>query len=110
MSRARIVRPGPVPLEGRAWSGRAPVIRVEVSVDGGDSWAAAELEPPTGHRWAWRRFTHEWTASPGRYVVTARAVTTDGETQPADPVWNRGGFANNGAQRVPVVCLPGDNT
>ena len=110
MSRARIVRPGPVPLEGRAWSGRAPVTRVEVSVDGGDSWAAAELEPPTGHRWAWRRFTHEWTASPGRYVVTARAVTTDGETQPADPVWNRGGFANNGAQRVPVVCLPGDNT
>jgi hypothetical protein len=105
-----MVRPGPVPVEGRAWSGRAPVTRVEVSVDGGDSWATAELEPPTGHRWAWRRFTHEWTASPGRYVVTARAVTTDGETQPADPVWNRGGFANNGAQRVPVVCLPADNT
>jgi DMSO/TMAO reductase YedYZ molybdopterin-dependent catalytic subunit len=105
MSRGRVVRPGPVPLEGRAWSGRAPVAKVEVSVDGGETWADAELEPPTGHRWAWRRFTYPWTATPGSYLVTARATTTDGEVQPAGQVWNRGGFANNGAQRVAVACL-----
>lgn len=108
MSRARVVRPGGVLLEGRAWSGRAPVARVEVSVDGGQSWDAAELARPAGHRWAWRRWTYSWTAVPGRYVLAARAVTTDGEQQPADQVWNRGGFANNGAQRVPVICLPED--
>src|SRR5215831_15994553 len=45
MSRARVVKPGPVVLEGRAWSGRAPVERVEVSVDGGLSWLDTELEP-----------------------------------------------------------------
>jgi DMSO/TMAO reductase YedYZ molybdopterin-dependent catalytic subunit len=105
MSRGRIVRPGPVPIEGRAWSGRAPVARVEVSVDGGGTWDDAELEPPTGHRWAWRRWMYPWTAKPGSYLVTARATTTDGEVQPTGQVWNRGGFANNGAQRVAVACL-----
>jgi DMSO/TMAO reductase YedYZ molybdopterin-dependent catalytic subunit len=105
MSRTRVVRPGPVPLSGRAWSGRAPVVRVEVSADGGQSWADAELEPERGHRWAWRRFTHEWTATPGRYVLCARATTADGETQPIEQSWNRGGFANNAAHAVTVVCL-----
>ncbi len=105
MSRTRIVRPGPVTLEGRAWSGRAPVARVEVSVDGGQSWQDADLEPAGAHRWAWRRWSMPWTAAPGEYLLTARATTTDGEVQPAEQNWNRGGFLNNSSQLVPVVCL-----
>src|SRR5262249_47165847 len=105
MSRSRIVRPGPVMLEGRAWSGRSPVERVEVSVDSGLSWMDTELEP-SEHRWAWRRWRREGGGTRGDCVVTARAVTADGEAQPVDPAWNRGGFANNGAQQVPVACLP----
>jgi hypothetical protein len=64
----------------------------------------AALDPDNGHRWAWRRFTHEWTAEPGRYALTARAVTADGEEQPVTPPWNRGGFANNQIYRIDVVC------
>jgi DMSO/TMAO reductase YedYZ molybdopterin-dependent catalytic subunit len=105
MSRQRIVRPGPVPLEGRAWSGRAPVDRVEVSLDGGASWAAAELEPAGEHPWAWRRWRYPWRATVGQHLLSARAVAADGETQPYEQAWNRGGFANNGAQQVPVTCL-----
>jgi DMSO/TMAO reductase YedYZ molybdopterin-dependent catalytic subunit len=105
MTRSRIVRPGPVPLEGRAWSGRAPVDRVEVSVDGGLSWLDTELEP-SDHRWAWRLFRTRWAATPGSYTLTARAVSADGETQPVGQAWNRGGFANNAGQLIPVVCLP----
>jgi DMSO/TMAO reductase YedYZ molybdopterin-dependent catalytic subunit len=108
MSRARVVRPGPVLLEGRAWSGRAPVERVDVSVDDGRTWAAATLDPPDGHRWAWRRWELPWTATPGGHVLLARAVAADGEQQPLDQAWNRGGFANNAAQRVPVTCLTDD--
>jgi DMSO/TMAO reductase YedYZ molybdopterin-dependent catalytic subunit len=106
MSRARVVRPGPVLLQGRAWSGRSPVDRVDVSLDAGGSWRAATLDPPDGHRWSWRGWRLPWTATPGDYVLVARAATTDGETQPTEPVWNRGGFVNNAAQRIPVTCLP----
>jgi DMSO/TMAO reductase YedYZ molybdopterin-dependent catalytic subunit len=106
MSRTRFVRPGPVLLEGRAWCGHAPVETVEVSVDGGKSWSTATLEPPNGHRWAWRRWSHSWDAVPGEHVVTARATASDGDTQPDDQAWNRGGFANNAVHQIPVICLP----
>ncbi|HEY6593662.1 MAG TPA: sulfite oxidase [Asanoa sp.] len=104
MSRTRIVHAGPVLLEGRAWSGRSPITRVEVSVDDGQSWMAATLAPPDAHRWSWRRWQLDWTATPGSHVLTARATDEDGETQPTEQVWNRGGFANNAAQHVPVIC------
>ncbi|MER6282681.1 sulfite oxidase [Streptomyces sviceus] len=105
MSRARVVRPGTVTLEGRAWSGRAPVTRAEVSTDGGHSWHEADLEPDTGHRWAWRRWRCNWHAEPGEFVLSARATDAEGHTQPLEQPWNRGGFANNLVQRVDVVCL-----
>lgn len=108
MSRARVVRPGPVTLEGRAWSGRAPVTRAEVSTDAERTWQEAELEPDGGHRWAWRRWRCTWTATPGEHVLSARATDAEGHTQPLDQPWNRGGFANNLVQRVPVLCLDED--
>src|SRR4029453_17032981 len=45
-TRDRLLPPGPVVLEGRAWSGWAPIARVEVSLDGGASWADAGVETP----------------------------------------------------------------
>jgi DMSO/TMAO reductase YedYZ molybdopterin-dependent catalytic subunit len=105
MSRARVVRPGVVLLEGRAWSGGSPVERVEVSVDAGRTWAVAALEPAGGHRWAWRRWEFAWTAVPGTHVLSVRAVTADGAVQPTEQPWNRGGFANNAADQTTVTCL-----
>ncbi|MFC9324626.1 sulfite oxidase [Kitasatospora sp. NPDC057015] len=105
MSRIRVVRPGAVPLEGRAWSGHGPVTRVEVSTDGARTWSRAELDPPDpSNPWAWRRWRHRWTAAPGRYVLSARATDAAGRTQPLEQPWNRGGFANNLVQRVEVLC------
>ncbi|ALV31601.1 sulfite oxidase [Streptomyces sp. CdTB01] len=108
MSRARVVRPGPVPLEGRAWSGRAPVTRVEVSTDAGRTWQEAELDPEDGRPWAWRRWHLVWTATEGEHELSARATDAEGHTQPLQQPWNRGGFANNLVQRVPVLCLAKD--
>ncbi|MGQ4403354.1 sulfite oxidase [Streptomyces hayashii] len=105
MSRTRVVAGGPVPLSGRAWSGRAPVTSVEVSADGGLTWDTAELEPDHGRRWAWRGWTFAWSAAPGAHVLSARARDGAGNTQPLEQPWNRGGFANNAVQRVPVLCL-----
>ncbi|WP_019883887.1 sulfite oxidase [Streptomyces purpureus] len=108
MSRARIVRPGPVELEGRAWSGRGTVTGVEVSTDDGASWHAAELEAPSADgtgRWAWRRWRLRWSAEPGRHLLCARATDSRGNRQPVRQPWNRGGFANNQVQPVPVLCV-----
>lgn len=104
MSRARVVRPGGLVLEGRAWSGHAPVTAVEVSTDDGRTWFHAALAAPDGHRWAWRRWHFDWIATPGTHVLCARATDAEGRTQPLTQSWNRGGFANNLVQRVPVHC------
>jgi DMSO/TMAO reductase YedYZ molybdopterin-dependent catalytic subunit len=108
MSRTRVVRPGRIVLEGRAWSGRAALLSVEVSLDGGETWHAAQLDGDGGQPWAWRRWRYAWTSAPGRYRLQARATDEAGNVQPVGAAWNRGGFANNAAQEVDVVCLPAD--
>ncbi len=100
LTRSRFVDSGVCTLEGRAWSGRAPVERVEVSVDGGASWRDAALGDAPG-RWAWRAWTFVWDATPGTYELCCRASDAQG-TQPGDPLWNLGGYANNAVQRIPV--------
>src|SRR3954452_13244280 len=39
--RERLLKLGPTTIRGRAWSGHGAVERVEVSDDGGESWADA---------------------------------------------------------------------
>jgi DMSO/TMAO reductase YedYZ molybdopterin-dependent catalytic subunit len=99
--RERTLEAGPTTLEGRAWSGWAPVEAVEVSVDEGATWETAELDPP-GQRWAWRGWRFDWDATPGDHVLCCRARDEAGNEQPDEAAWNVGGYANNGAQRVPV--------
>ncbi|MFD0786018.1 molybdopterin-dependent oxidoreductase, partial [Micromonospora azadirachtae] len=106
MSRTRVVRPGPCTVDGRAWSGHAPVVSVEVSTDDGASWAPATLDESTDGDFAWRRWHYEWSPQPGRYVLSARATDASGRTQPVEQPWNRGGFANNMVQRVEVAVVP----
>ncbi|MFG3685850.1 sulfite oxidase [Micromonospora sp. NPDC047740] len=105
MSRTRVLRPGPCTVDGRAWSGYAPVTAVEVTFDGGTTWVPATVDGPTGGEWAWRRWHVEWRPTPGRYALGARATDASGRTQPVEQPWNRGGFANNLVQRVEVVVL-----
>jgi hypothetical protein len=104
MSRARFARAGRHVIEGRAWSGRAAVTRVEVSTDGGVSWRDAMLDPEVDHPRAWRRWTYDWSALPGDHELLVRASDAAG-SQPVEPEWNRQGMANNLVQRVPVTVL-----
>ena len=102
MSRARVVDAGAVQLRGRAWSGWAPVERVEVSADDGVTWLEAALESDRGP-YAWRGFSASWEATPGPASLRARATDASGRVQPTEPVWNRGGFTNNASQPIPVL-------
>jgi sulfane dehydrogenase subunit SoxC len=104
MSRRRVVKSGPVRIEGRAWSGWAPVSMVEVSIDGGDTWEPADLEPAQASD-GWARWTWTWQAELGSYVLSCRATDASGRTQPLSQRWSRGGFANNTIQRVPVTVV-----
>jgi DMSO/TMAO reductase YedYZ molybdopterin-dependent catalytic subunit len=95
---------GAVMLEGRAWSGRAPIARVEVSDDGGETWADAELVRDLPDAFAWSGWSARWEpASTGAYTLCCRATDATGEAQPLQPAWNLGGYENNAVQRVPVV-------
>jgi DMSO/TMAO reductase YedYZ molybdopterin-dependent catalytic subunit len=105
LTRERTVAAGEVLIEGRAWSGLAPVASVEVSADGGSTWAAAELEP-SGEPWAWRGFSFRWDAAPGERVLCSRARDEAGNEQPVEPPWNLGGYANNAVQTVRVTVTP----
>jgi sulfane dehydrogenase subunit SoxC len=102
MTRKRFVEVGTVELSGRAWSGLGAIERVEVSTDGGASWAGATLgEPASPH--AWTSWTFVWDAAePGAYELSPRATDAEGNTQPLEQPWNLHGFANNMVQRVAV--------
>ena len=100
MTRRRFLPPGPVRLEGRAWSGWGPIERVEVSVDG--VWRDAQLGEPPGPA-AWSPWWVEWDAAEGEHVLCARAHDAIGRSQPDAPPWNVGGYANNAIQRIPVT-------
>jgi sulfane dehydrogenase subunit SoxC len=102
LTRERHLEPGPVTLTGRAWSGRGPIERVEVSTDGGAGFAAAELDDPLGEA-AWRGWRFDWDPTPGEYVLCSRATDAAGNRQPHEPPWNLKGYANNAVERIKVV-------
>jgi len=103
MTRTRFVEPSRVLVEGRAWSGRAPVVRVEFSADGGATWVDAAMEEAVS-TFAWRRWTCAWDATrAGEHELCARATDAAGNTQPVAQDWNLEGVQNNGVQRVRVV-------
>jgi sulfane dehydrogenase subunit SoxC len=78
--------PGLYEVSGIAWSGHAAIRRVEVSADGGRSWADAALNGPvlpksiTRFRMPWR-----WDGSPR--VLMSRATDEAGNRQPTRNDW-----------------------
>jgi DMSO/TMAO reductase YedYZ molybdopterin-dependent catalytic subunit len=100
ITRKRRLSPGPVTLQGRAWSGAGvPVERVEVRID--ETWHEAKVEKPSG-RYAWAGWSLEWEAQPGHYVLACRATDVRGDVQPMEAEWNLSGFANTAPHEVEV--------
>ena len=95
---------GEIAVRGVAWSGAAPVARVEVSVNG-DSWQDARLiGDRQRHRWqSWELITRVQNAGP--LTVRARATDLAGRTQPEAAEWNRLGYGNNAIQQVPIRII-----
>jgi DMSO/TMAO reductase YedYZ molybdopterin-dependent catalytic subunit len=81
------IKCGTYSIRGMAWSGEGEVVRVEVSVDGGDTWADAHVEY-SPDKWLWVRWSYLWEAeTPGAYSILARATDENGRVQPQTE-WN----------------------
>ena len=91
----------PAEIEGVAFDSGNGIRRVEVSTDGGTTWAGARLDQEIG-KYSWRRWRTSWTPeSRGQYRLMARATSSVGETQ-STAQWNRSGFMWNVIQEVEV--------
>jgi DMSO/TMAO reductase YedYZ molybdopterin-dependent catalytic subunit len=94
-----IAAPGDLAVRGVAWSGAAPIARVEVSVNGG-AWQQARL---VGER---RRHSWQWwelivpVVHAGPVTLRARATDMAGRSQPEQAEWNRLGYGNNAIEEV----------
>lgn len=96
---------GVVSVRGAAYAGEADVVGVEISVDEGKTWNAAEFIGPH-EPYAWRRWQYQWPATtPGRYTLMARATDDGGRVQPATASWNVLGYGNNGIREHAVKVI-----
>jgi DMSO/TMAO reductase YedYZ molybdopterin-dependent catalytic subunit len=95
------VRRGELAIRGVAWSGAAPIARVEVSVGSG-SWQEARLvSERKRHSWQWWELVTRLD-EPGPVTLRARATDLAARTQPEHAEWNRLGYGNNAIQHVPI--------
>ena len=91
-----------LPVGGIAFGGDCGVKAVDVSGDGGKTWAAARLGPDAGP-YSFRRFDAAVPAARGKAVLMARCTNTNGQTQPMTANWNPGGYARNVVEAVSVT-------
>jgi len=90
-------------IRGFAWAGEHAVRRVELSFDGGKSWNNAATLKPAADKYAWNRWSHDWTPTrAGAQEIWVRATDDAGNTQPPEAPWNPGGYLGNAIHRVPV--------
>ena len=73
--------PGLYQISGLAWSGRGRVATVEVSADGGASWAEAELQPPVLPK-CFTRFRIPWQWDGSAAILKSRVTDETGYVQP----------------------------
>ncbi|MBN4096266.1 molybdopterin-dependent oxidoreductase [Methylobacterium sp. OT2] len=97
---ARVAVGVPVAVRGIAFGGDCGVRSVEISTDGGASWAPTRLGADAG-AYSFRRFDVDLPAlATGTRAIKVRCTNTNGLAQPMDPVWNGAGFMQNGVETV----------
>jgi DMSO/TMAO reductase YedYZ molybdopterin-dependent catalytic subunit len=91
-----------VQVRGHAWSGDRTIERVDLSIDFGATWLAAELGPPANSG-SWQNWRLDVTfPQAGYYEVWSRATDSAGVAQPFAVAWNPRGYVGNAMHRVAV--------
>jgi DMSO/TMAO reductase YedYZ molybdopterin-dependent catalytic subunit len=93
-------------VRGHAWAGDLAVNECYVSIDFGKIWQSTTLNPPA-NRLAWQRWTTTVEfPNTGYYEVWARAIDSQGHSQPMVlPGWNPKGYLNNACHRIAVQVV-----
>jgi sulfane dehydrogenase subunit SoxC len=73
--------PGFYEISGLAWSGGGVIRKIEVSIDGGNTWKEAEIQGPVNPK-AHTRFGFAWNWNGEETVLQSRCTDERGETQP----------------------------
>ncbi|MBA3641261.1 MAG: molybdopterin-binding oxidoreductase, partial [Acidobacteria bacterium] len=69
---------GPALAAGVAVAGHRSIFRVELSLDDGATWTAAQLEPALNEPFTWVRWALPFDAQPGEHTMTLRATDSEG--------------------------------
>jgi DMSO/TMAO reductase YedYZ molybdopterin-dependent catalytic subunit len=85
---------GQVDVRGYAWSGHAPLARIDLMKSDGTPLGSMTV-PPDAPVFAWHEFGFRLSLGPGEHILIARATDRNGNTQPLSPRWNALGYANN---------------
>ena len=93
-----------LPLRGAAWDGDVGVGRVDVSIDFGQTWLAADMTAP-GNRYDWVRWTRTVRLpGDGYFELWVRASTKSDVAQPLVAAnWNPQGYGANPINRIAVL-------
>lgn len=99
------VKAGWVQIHGVAMGGTRALRRIDVSLDGGQTWREARFVGPDLGRFAWRQFVLPVRLEPGQYVLASRAQDSQFNWQVETTPDNAGGFLNSGwrAHALPIT-------
>ena len=87
---------GKVQIHGVALGGVSAVSKIEVSIDGGETWTEASFIGPDLGEYAWRPFVLGVDLPAGDHVLASRATNAAGDTQPETVEPNERAYGHNG--------------
>ncbi|MEJ8835721.1 SorT family sulfite dehydrogenase catalytic subunit [Ramlibacter sp. AN1133] len=104
-SEAGPVKAGLVQVHGVAMGATRALRRIDVSVDGGQTWQEARFVGPDLGRFAWRQFVLPIRLAPGEYLLASRAQDAQFNWQAEATPDNSGGYLNSGwrAHAIPLT-------
>ncbi|MEH7095584.1 sulfite oxidase [Neobacillus vireti] len=89
-------------IKGIAWTGKGMITKVELSLDGGQTWKICQLTS-IPEKYTWVLWTFKWEAlKKGEYTIRSKATDSEGNVQHSEAFWNRKGYGYNAIDTIEV--------
>jgi DMSO/TMAO reductase YedYZ molybdopterin-dependent catalytic subunit len=98
----QVLHSGVYEINGIAWTGNGQIVKVEISIDGSQTWNTCHLTT-SSEKYSWVRWNYKWEAhTKGEYTIKSKATDSKGIVQPSDAMWNRKGYGYNAIDSIKV--------